>query len=102
MVCGLSSAQLQGTVLFPSMVASSPVGTQDCWWLALRALHSRAEMGMPWPAPRGGVILLGWLRWGHASLLPPWEVEMLRLELGGISVGRSAPQATIPKCPGGA
>lgn len=51
MMCGLSSTQLQGTLLSPSMVASNPVGTQVHWWLAQRALFSGAEMGMLWPAP---------------------------------------------------
>lgn len=50
-MCGLSSARLQGTLLSPSMVTSNPVSTQDRQRLALRALCSGAEVGMPWPAP---------------------------------------------------
>lgn len=57
-MCGLSSAWLQGTLLSPTVVASSPIGSQDRWWLVLHALCSRAEVGMRWlcsalsPSPR--------------------------------------------------
>lgn len=97
-----------GAISVPSMVALE-VGT----------LCGRAELGMPWPAPmlpwvfggccvhggakaRRGFVLLGRLRRGRASLPSLWEVETLRLEPGGMFVGRSAPRANVPKGPGGA
>lgn len=77
---GLSSHLLQGAIVSPGMVVSSPVGTQGCWWFVPRALFSGDEVGIPWPAPccpgcltavgctegkaRGGFILLGQPRRG--------------------------------------
>lgn len=67
----------------------APLGVR---WL-LRAWRAKA---------RRGFVLLGRLRRGRASLPSLWEVETLRLEPGGMFVGRSAPRANVPKGPGGA